>query len=62
MNSIQISFCSQFNEFFLYRNGTMTNCGGTRVNTAEWERFMSPLKLFGYQTLSFITSKKYYIH
>ena len=37
----------------------MTNCGGTRVNTAEWERFMSPPKLFGYQTLSCITSKKY---
>ena len=39
----------------------MTNCGGTRVNTAEWERFMSPPKLFGYQTLSCITSKKYHI-
>ena len=49
------------NEFFFWRNGTMTNCGGTRVNTAEWERFMSPPKLFGYQTLSCITSKKYHI-
>ena len=38
----------------------MTNCGGTRVNTAESGRFMSPQKLFGYQTLYFITSKKYY--
>ena len=53
--------CSMSNEFFCGRNGTMTNCGGTRVNTAEWERFMSPPKLFGYQTLSFITSKKYHI-
>ena len=39
----------------------MTSCGGTRVNTAEWERFMSLPKLFGYQTLSCITSKKYHI-
>ena len=52
--------CSMSNEFFCDRNGTMTNCGGTRVNTAEWGRFMCPLKLFGYQTLYFITSKKYY--
>ena len=55
------SLVLKFNEFFFWRNGTMTNCGGTRVNTAEWERFMSPPKLFGYQTLSCITSKKYHI-
>ena len=52
--------CSMSNEFFCVRNGTMTNCGGTQVNTAEWGRFMCPRKLFGYQTLYFITSKKYY--